>query len=373
MPGYQPAMVPAPVPMMPAMGAVPAMPGKARWQVPSQVGAGGREVPPGGPGGASGQGAMCKLRTCMPPAAMVMPPQPPPAPQPLLPSVDPRQLAAQQQSFINQQALLLVRVGRALRAPRGQVCGAQPDPLLPGPPPLPTQAQQMTTQAMTLSLEQQTQWRWRQAQPQAQAPGAASPTSPPPVAPKPKKPLALQREPEREVESVGACLRARSRAGSGMEMVGSRAEWPRVPWEQEEEEKMPGVRAPAMGSGMEGMLGEGQLGWGRGNLAGGAAPSLPLPALRRPHRSPERSPSGPRASSRNRTISRRWVRVLGVVGFRTGRAAWGTLSSPGSMSPVSEPAGHSRESNRATWGTYRAAADHGEDSEASAQGADLPG
>ncbi|XP_059234449.1 myosin XVB [Mustela nigripes] len=67
MPGYQPAMVPAPVPMMPAMGAVPAMP------------------------------------------AMVMPPQPPPAPQPLLPSVDPRQLAAQQQSFINQQALLLAQ------------------------------------------------------------------------------------------------------------------------------------------------------------------------------------------------------------------------------------------------------------------------
>lgn len=119
MPGYQPAMMPAPVPMMPAMGAVPAMPGKARWQVPSQVGAGRREVLPGGPGGASGRGAMCKLGTCMPPAAMVMPPQLPPAPQPLLPSMDPRQLAAQQQSFINQQALLLVRVGGALRAPLG--------------------------------------------------------------------------------------------------------------------------------------------------------------------------------------------------------------------------------------------------------------
>uniref|UniRef100_M3YQX5 Myosin XVB n=1 Tax=Mustela putorius furo TaxID=9669 RepID=M3YQX5_MUSPF len=116
-----------------------------------------------------GGGAVGPMRQGSYPMAMVMPPQPPPAPQPLLPSVDPRQLAAQQQSFINQQALLL--------------------------------AQQMTTQAMTLSLEQQTQWRWRQAQPQAQAPGAASPTSPPPVAPKPKKPLALQREPEREVES----------------------------------------------------------------------------------------------------------------------------------------------------------------------------
>jgi hypothetical protein len=28
MPGYQPAMVPAPMPMMPAMGTVPAIPGK---------------------------------------------------------------------------------------------------------------------------------------------------------------------------------------------------------------------------------------------------------------------------------------------------------------------------------------------------------
>uniref|UniRef100_A0A7N5JLK6 Myosin XVB n=1 Tax=Ailuropoda melanoleuca TaxID=9646 RepID=A0A7N5JLK6_AILME len=134
MPGYQPAMMPAPMPMMPAMGAVPAMP------------------------------------------AMVMPPQP--QPQALLPSVDPRQLAAQQQNFINQQALLL--------------------------------AQQMTAQAMTLSLEQQTQQRQRQAQPRAQASGAASPTSPPAVAPKPKKPLAPREEPEREPESVGACARETS-------------------------------------------------------------------------------------------------------------------------------------------------------------------
>ncbi|XP_073092024.1 myosin XVB isoform X5 [Manis javanica] len=120
MPGYQPAVMPAPVPMMPAMGAVPAMP------------------------------------------AMVVPPQP--QPQPLFPSVDARQLAVQQQSFINQQALIL--------------------------------AQQMTTQAMTLSLEQQTQQRQRQAQ----APGAASPTSPAPITPKPKKPLAPQKEPEHELE-----------------------------------------------------------------------------------------------------------------------------------------------------------------------------
>ncbi|KAK2497547.1 hypothetical protein MC885_014512, partial [Smutsia gigantea] len=124
MPGYQPAVMPAPMPMMPAMGAVPAMP------------------------------------------AMVVPPQP----QPPFPTVDARQLAVQQQSFINQQALIL--------------------------------AQQMTAQAMTLSLEQQTQQRQRQAQ----APGAASPASPAPITPKPKKPLAPQKEPEQELESVGACL-----------------------------------------------------------------------------------------------------------------------------------------------------------------------
>ncbi|XP_053749049.1 myosin XVB [Panthera pardus] len=123
MPGYQPAMMPAAMPMMPAVGAVPAMP------------------------------------------AMVVPPQP--QPQPLLPSVDPRQLAAQQQNFINQQALIL--------------------------------AQQMTTQAMTLSLEQQTHQRQRQAE--AQTRGAAAPTSPPAVTPKPKRPLAPREEPEQELES----------------------------------------------------------------------------------------------------------------------------------------------------------------------------
>ncbi|KAM5309126.1 myosin XVB [Glossophaga mutica] len=67
MPGYQPAMMPAPMPMMPAMGAVPAMP------------------------------------------AMVVPPQPQPPPQPPLPSVDVRQLVTQQQNFINQQALILAQ------------------------------------------------------------------------------------------------------------------------------------------------------------------------------------------------------------------------------------------------------------------------
>ncbi|XP_070082079.1 myosin XVB isoform X8 [Equus caballus] len=135
MPGYQPAMMPAPMPMMPAMGVVPPMP------------------------------------------AMVVPPQP--QPQPLPPSVDARQLAVQQQNFINQQALIL--------------------------------AQQMTTQAMTLSLEQQTQQRRRQRQAPAQAPvpEAASPPPPPPpaITPKPKKPQVPQEEPEREPESVDGCLR----------------------------------------------------------------------------------------------------------------------------------------------------------------------
>ncbi|XP_054173288.1 myosin XVB isoform X9 [Homo sapiens] len=61
MPAYQPGMVPAPMPMMPAMGTVPAMP------------------------------------------AMVVPPQPP------LPSLDAGQLAVQQQNFIQQQALILAQ------------------------------------------------------------------------------------------------------------------------------------------------------------------------------------------------------------------------------------------------------------------------
>ncbi|KAM9597371.1 LOW QUALITY PROTEIN: myosin XVB [Trichechus inunguis] len=64
MPGYQPALVPAPVPMVPAMGPVPAMP------------------------------------------AMMVPPQPL---QPVGPSLDANQLALQQQNFINQQALILAQ------------------------------------------------------------------------------------------------------------------------------------------------------------------------------------------------------------------------------------------------------------------------
>ena len=150
---------------------------------------------------------MSKLGTCMPLAAMVVPQQP--QPQPLLPGVDPRQLAAQQQNFINQQALILVRVGRARRLPRGdRSAGQSQTGSHRAHCPLPLQAQQMTTQAMTLSLEQQTHQRQRQAE--AQTRGAAAPTSPPAVTPKPKKPLVPREEPEQELESVGARLRVKS-------------------------------------------------------------------------------------------------------------------------------------------------------------------
>uniref|UniRef100_A0A667IBD1 Myosin XVB n=1 Tax=Lynx canadensis TaxID=61383 RepID=A0A667IBD1_LYNCA len=169
MPGYQPAMMPAAMPMMPAVGAVPAMP------------------------------------------AVVVPQQP--QPQPLLPGVDPRQLAAQQQNFINQQALIL--------------------------------AQQMTTQAMTLSLEQRTHQRQRQAE--AQTRGAAAPTSPPAVTPKPKKPLVPREEPEQELESVGARLRARWRvigpsgALSGQQQIKVKTVKPpakiQIPQEEERDEE----------------------------------------------------------------------------------------------------------------------------------------
>uniref|UniRef100_A0A8D2AX46 SH3 domain-containing protein n=1 Tax=Sciurus vulgaris TaxID=55149 RepID=A0A8D2AX46_SCIVU len=128
MPGYQPAMMPAPMPMMPAVGTVPTMP------------------------------------------AMMVPPQP--QPQPLLPSLDTRQLAIQQQNFINQQALIL--------------------------------AQQMTTQAMSLSLEQQNQQR----QHQARDSGAAAQAPPSAITPKPKKhPPAPPKKPEHDLEPAGACLR----------------------------------------------------------------------------------------------------------------------------------------------------------------------
>lgn len=130
MPGYQPAMMPAPMPMMPAMGTVPAMPGTAglgHWVRP-QVGIGGGRILPGAQRVQWAEG--CKLghgiHLPCPPAmltAMAMPPQP--QSQPLLPSVDVRQLATQQQSFINQQALILVRVCRAPGLPGGDSCVGQ--------------------------------------------------------------------------------------------------------------------------------------------------------------------------------------------------------------------------------------------------------
>ncbi|KAB0365953.1 hypothetical protein FD754_010109 [Muntiacus muntjak] len=153
MPSYQPPMMPAPMHMMPAMGPVPGKIGL--W-----------------------------------PPAMVVPPQP----QPMLPSMDARQLAAQQQDFINQQARIL--------------------------------AQQMTTQAMTLSLEQQAKQLQKQSQAlapaptptsapaqapapaPAPAPRAVSPTSPPPaITYKPKKTPTPRKEPESDLELVGARLR----------------------------------------------------------------------------------------------------------------------------------------------------------------------
>lgn len=124
-PSYQPAMIPAPIPMMPAMGTVPTVP------------------------------------------AMMVPPQP----QPLMPSLDSRQLAEQQQNFIHQQAMIL--------------------------------AQQMTAQAMSLSLEQQNQRR----QHQAQAPEAASQAPPSTIAPKAKKPPAPQEKPANDPEPLDVSFR----------------------------------------------------------------------------------------------------------------------------------------------------------------------
>ncbi|XP_064584955.1 myosin XVB [Zonotrichia leucophrys gambelii] len=105
------------------------------------------------------------------PAAMPMMPgvggvAPMPAmmmPQPVVPAVDPSQLAAQQQAFINQQAMLM--------------------------------AQQMTLQAMTISQQQQQQELQKQqkslenSRPRASSPAQASA---PATLPKPKKPPSSQ-------------------------------------------------------------------------------------------------------------------------------------------------------------------------------------
>ncbi|XP_058673510.1 myosin XVB [Ammospiza caudacuta] len=105
------------------------------------------------------------------PAAMPMMPgvggvAPMPAmvmPQPVVPAVDPSQLAAQQQAFINQQAMLM--------------------------------AQQMTLQAMTISQQQQQQeLQKQQKSPENSRPRVSSPAqaSAPATLPKPKKPPSSQ-------------------------------------------------------------------------------------------------------------------------------------------------------------------------------------
>ncbi|KAM6245291.1 myosin XVB [Porphyrio hochstetteri] len=112
------------------------------------------------------------------PAAMPMMPAaggiaPVPAmvmPQPLVPAVDPNQLAAQQQAFINQQAMLM--------------------------------AQQMTLQAMSISQQQQQQQQqqWQQSleksRPRVSSPPQARAPAPAPATlPKPKKPPSRQNAP----------------------------------------------------------------------------------------------------------------------------------------------------------------------------------
>lgn len=152
--------------------------------------------------------------------AMMVPPQP----QPLMPSLDTRQLAAQQQHFINQQAMILVRtVAGQWGCLEGAGMGVGPAQALTGlASPFP-KAQQMTTQAMSLSLEQQNQRRQYQAQaseaasqppPSTVAPKAKKPpaSQPPPsaIAPKTKKPPAPQEKPESNLEPLDVCLRVRN-------------------------------------------------------------------------------------------------------------------------------------------------------------------
>lgn len=95
-PSYQPAMIPAPMPVMPAMGAVPTMPGEAGLREPGWY---------LGPRDSDLAVALTCSGHLLFFIAMMVPPQP----QPLVPSLDSRQLALQQQNFINQQAMILVR------------------------------------------------------------------------------------------------------------------------------------------------------------------------------------------------------------------------------------------------------------------------
>lgn len=144
MSGYQPAMIPAPMPVMPAMGTVPAIPGRAELGSPGSL-LKGAAVSSETRRGIHGHRALRASSVALvlicsgPPViltAMMLPSQS----QPLLPSLDTRELAVQQQNFINQQALLLVRGAGPQGSPRGgegrSVAHSQPE-LLPGPLPIP--------------------------------------------------------------------------------------------------------------------------------------------------------------------------------------------------------------------------------------------
>lgn len=135
--------------------------------------------------------------------AMMVPPQP----QPLMPSLDSRQLAVQQQNFINQQAMILVgTMAGQWGCLEHAGMGVGPAQVLIGLVfPFP-KAQQMTTQAMSLSLEQQNQRR----QLPAQASGATSQPPPSTIAPKAKKPPAPQEKPESDLEPSDVCSRVRN-------------------------------------------------------------------------------------------------------------------------------------------------------------------
>ena len=185
------------------------------------------------------------------------------------------------------------------------------------------QAQQMTTQAMTLSLEQQAKQLQKQSQALALAPApapatapapaprAASLTSPPPaITHKPKKTPTPQKEPESGLELVGACLRVRSQGwGDGRAWDGQLASGLQT-WETW------GVGDGAAGRCRKDAARPRPCGseWVRcvsGNLVGKAAPSVALPASRRPRRSLKTGTHGPGASNRSETISRSWVSALG--------------------------------------------------------------
>lgn len=212
-PSYQPAMIPAPMPMMPAMGTVPTMPGEAGLREPGEKLPGlrvcgrvllGVQMVSRTKRFKSAHGAHpLRASAVLPCTAMMVPPQP----QPLMSSLDTRQLAVQQQNFINQQAMILVRTeARQWGCLEGVGMGVGPAQALTGlASPFP-KAQQMTTQAMSLSLEQQNQRRQRQPQ----ASGAASQPPPSTIVPKVKKPPAPQEKPESNLEPLDVYSRVRN-------------------------------------------------------------------------------------------------------------------------------------------------------------------